>query len=187
MTPRTFHLLSAAALALVAAGAQAQTVAANEPAAAPAKSLSHKDSSFLKDVAEANNAEVAASKIAIAQSSNADVKSFAQAMIDDHSKAEDALTTLAAQKGVKVSDTPSMTQQAEIKMLSERKGASFDQHYAQSVGVKAHQDTIKTFQKEADKGDDADVKAWASKMLPDLQRHLAMAQDLKSKTDTESK
>jgi len=184
-----FHsltLLSAAVLALAAAGAHAQT-ADSSMASAPAKSLSHKDSAFLKDASEANNAEVEASKIAVAQSGSADVKTFAQLMIDDHTKAEGELTGLAGQKGVKVSDKPSMAQRASIELLSKRKGSSFDQHYAESIGVKAHQDTIKLFQKEADKGDDADVKAWAAKMLPALTHHLELAQNLKTKADAEPK
>ncbi len=151
-------------------------------AGAQAADLSHQDSSFLKDAAEGGNAEVAASQIAVNQSANAEVKSFAQEMIDDHGKAGAELKTLAEQKGVKVSDTPSATEKLQIKLLSERKGASFDQHYADSIGVKAHEDTVKLFQKEVDKGTDADVKAWAQKTLPALQHHLEMAQGLKTKT-----
>ena len=178
MKTNSLTLLSTAALALaVSLGAQAQ---------APAK-LSGQDKSFLKDAAEAGNAEVSGSQVAVAQSSNADVKAFAQQMIDDHGKAGSELKGLADQKGVKVSDTPTITKKTEIKLLSERKGASFDQHYADSIGVKAHQDTIKLFQKEVDKGTDADVKAWASKTLPTLQHHLEMAQSLKTKADAEPK
>jgi putative membrane protein len=176
MNIKSLSLLSTAVLALaVSAGAQAQ---------APAK-LSHRDSSFLKDASEANNAEVAASRIAADQSGSADVKAFAQTMIDDHTQAEGELKGLADQKGVKVSDKPSLTQQAQAKLLSKRKGASFDQHYAESIGVKAHEDTIKLFRKEAEKGDDADVKAWAAKMLPALTHHLELAQNLKTRTDAE--
>ena len=178
MKPNSLTLLSTATLALaVSLGAQAATNVA----------LSHQDKSFLKDAAEGANAEVSASQIAVTQSSNAEVKAFAQSMIDDHGKAGAELKGLAEQKGVKVSDTPTMLKKAEIKMLSERKGSSFDQHYADSIGVKAHEDTIKLFQKEVDKGTDPDVKAWASKTLPALQHHLAMAQALKAKADAEPK
>ena len=178
MKAKSLTLLSAATLALaVSLGAQAQ---------APAK-LSGQDKSFLKAAAEGGNAEVEGSKVAVAQSANADVKAFAQQMIDDHGQAGGELKGLADQKGVKVSDTPSMTKKTEIKMLSERKGSSFDQHYADSIGVKAHEDTIKLFQKEVDKGSDADVKAWASKTLPTLQHHLEAAQALKAKADAEPK
>ena len=179
MKTNSSTLLSTAALALaVSLGAQA---------AAPAATLTGQDKSFLKDAAEGGNAEVAGSQLAAAQSANADVKAFAQAMVDDHGKVGAELKGLAEQKGVKVSDTPTTLKKAEIKMLSERKGASFDQHYADSIGVKAHEDTIKLFQKEVDKGTDADVKAWASKTLPALQHHLEMAKALKAKADAEPK
>jgi len=178
MQSKSLTLLSAATVALA--------VGLGAHAADPAK-LSHQDKSFLKDAAEAGNAEVEGSKVALSQSSSADVKAFAQQMVDDHGKAGEELKTLAGQKSVKVSDTPSTVKKTEIKMLSERKGSSFDQHYADSIGVKAHQDTVKLFQKEVDKGSDADVKAWAQKTLPTLQHHLEMAQQLKAKTDAEPK
>ena len=178
MKPNSLTLLSTAALALaVSFGAQAQATA----------QLSGQDKSFLKDAAEGANAEVSASQLALTQSGNADVKTFAQMMVDEHGKAGSELKGLAEQKGVKVSDTPSTLKKAEIKMLSERKGSSFDQHYADSIGVKAHADTIKLFQKEVDKGTDADVKAWASKTLPALQHHLEAAQALRAKADAEPK
>ena len=178
MKPNSLTLLSTAALALaVSFGAPAQA----------ATTLSGQDKSFLKDAAEGGNAEVSASQVALEKSGNADVKAFAQMMVDGHGKAGTELKGLAEQKGVKVSDTPSTLKKAEIKMLSERKGASFDQHYADSIGVKAHEDTIKLFQKEVDKGTDADVKAWASKTLPALQHHLEAAQALKAKADAEPK
>jgi len=171
--------MSAAALAL------ATSLGAHAADASP--KLSHEDKSFLKDAAEAGNAEVEASKVALEKSGNADVKAFAQQMVDDHGKAGTELKGLADQKGVKVDDGPSTAKKAEIKVLSGRKGSSFDQHYAESIGVKAHEDTVKLFQKEVDKGTDADVKAWAQKTLPALQHHLEMARQLKAKTDAEPK
>ena len=178
MQSKPLTLLSAATVALaVGLGAHA----------ADTSKLSHQDKSFLKDAAEGGNAEVEASKMALTQATSADVKTFAQQMVDDHGKAGSELKGLAEQKGVKVSDTPSTMQKAEIKVLSGRKGSSFDQHYAESIGVKAHEDTVKLFQKEVDKGTDADVKAWAQKTLPTLQHHLEMARQLKTKTDAEPK
>ena len=189
MNTKSLALLSATSLALaVSLGAHAQDKAQgqNQGQGQSAK-LSHQDSSFMKDAAESGNAEVSGSQTALDKSSNADVKTFAQMMIDDHGKASTELQGLASQKGVKLPDGPSLTKKTEIKMLSERKGSSFDQHYADSIGVKAHQDTIKLFQKEVDKGTDADVKAWASKTLPTLQHHLEAAQALKAKTDAAPK
>ena len=178
MKANSLTLLSTAALALaVSLGAQAQASA----------TLSGQDKSFLKDAAEGGNAEVSGSQVALEKSGSADVKAFAQMMVDAHGKAGTELKGLADQKGVKVSDTPSLIKKTEIKVLSERKGTSFDQHYADSIGVKAHEDTIKLFQTEVDKGSDPEVKAWAAKTLPALQHHLEAAQALKTKTDAEPK
>jgi putative membrane protein len=44
--------------------------------------------------------------------------------------------------------------------------------------VSAHKDAVSLFERYGKGGDNPDLKAWASKTLPDLQGHLKMAQDL---------
>jgi putative membrane protein len=44
--------------------------------------------------------------------------------------------------------------------------------------VKAHQDAVVLFNAYAKDGDDPELKKWAAKTLPHLQRHLTMAQKL---------
>jgi putative membrane protein len=143
------------------------------------------DASFMKNAAEAGNAEVESSKLALGKSSSADVKTFAQQMVDDHTKAGDELKALAQQKGVKVSDKPSIAQTAKIDLLKPTSGVTFDRHYASTFGVTAHKDTVALFRKEAQNGKDPEVKAWATKTLPTLEHHLMMATDLKAKTEAE--
>ena len=63
-------------------------------------------------------------------------------------------------------------------MLSAGDGSSFDRRYASTLGVSAHQDTIRLFEKAAAESSDPDVKAYAQHMLPTLVHHLEMAQDL---------
>jgi putative membrane protein len=59
-------------------------------------------------------------------------------------------------------------------------GAAFDKAYIDDQ-VKAHQDAIALFEKEASGGSDAELKAFAAKQLPGLRGHLKQAQDLQSK------
>ena len=147
----------------------------------------HADAAFMKKAAESGLAEVEASKIASTKAANTQVKGFATQMVDDHSKANDELKALAASKDVKLPTEPGMADRAKIKLLDGREGGSFDKHYADSFGVKAHEDTVRLFEKEAKDGKDAEVKAWAEKTLPTLRHHLEMARDLKTATDKESK
>lgn len=182
---------AAIALAAMATVATAQTSTGNatgtanttgNTTSATTSKLSRADAAFLKQAAENGHAEVAASQVAVQKATHADVKKFAQQMIDDHTKANQELATLASAKGLEVPKEPSMVQKGKMKMLEQRDGTSFDRHYAEAMGVDAHKDTIKLFEKASKGADDAEVKAWATKMLPALQHHLQMAEALQTAT-----
>jgi putative membrane protein len=132
-------------------------------------------------------AEIEASKLAVDKAANTQVKGFAQQMVDDHTKAADELKALAAAKKVTLPTEPGMKDKASLKALQGDTGAKFDVRYAQSFGVKAHQDTVRLFQNAANKSKDADVKAYAQKTLPTLQHHLEMAHDMDKSAATEQK
>jgi len=167
--------LSTAAFAQSAT--QSQTPAQMTPAPKSSSTLSHADSSFLKDAAEAGLAEVQEGQLAESNAKDAQVKSFGEQMVTDHTKANDQLKALAQSKNVDVPTEPSMMQRASVKHLASAKDAAFDKRYA-SDAVSDHQKVVKLFQKEASQGHDPDVKAFAQQMLPALQHHLAMARDL---------
>lgn len=186
--PRALPAIAAIAFALGGALA-AGTLAAQTAtiAAAPASAArSHADSSFMKNAAESNFAEIAAADLALKKGTSADVKAFAQKMIDDHKKADSELQTLAASKGVKLPTDASMVQKGKAKILEQRDGTSFDHHYAENQ-VGAHKDAVKLFEKASKDAKDADVKAWAAKMLPALQHHLQEAQALEQATKAADK
>ncbi|WP_343632238.1 DUF4142 domain-containing protein [Roseateles sp.] len=185
---RALPVLSALVLAVGALSAGIASAQANMPAASPASEakVAHADSSFLKNAAEANFAEINAANTALQKGVSADVKSFAQKMLDDHKKADSDLQTLAASKGVKLPTDASMVQKGKQKLLEQRDGTSFDHHYAENQ-VNAHKDAVKLFTKASTDSKDADVKAWAAKTLPTLQHHLQEAQALEKATKAADK
>jgi putative membrane protein len=143
-----------------------------------AKELSKDDTQFLNKAAQGGHAEVESSKLAQSRAKNSNVKSFASQMITDHSKAGNELRQLAESKGVKVANEPSVAQKEELKVLSESKDEQFDKSFAESFGVKAHEETVKLFKDAATHASDPDVKAFAQKTLPTLQHHLEMAKSM---------
>ncbi len=162
-------------------GAAGSTAAPAGPAAGTTKgsSLARDDSGFLSQAAQNGHAEVEASKLAVEKATDPKVKAFAKQMIDDHTKANQELETLASSKGVELPSGPSLVQKGKSKlMLSTADGTDFDRRYAESMGVDAHKDTIELFQKAAQSAKDADVKAFAQKTLPKLQEHLKMAEEM---------
>jgi putative membrane protein len=59
-------------------------------------------------------------------------------------------------------------------------GAAFDRAFIEAQ-IKAHQEAIALFEKQANGIGDADIKAFAQKQLPALRNHLKQAQDLQAK------
>jgi len=162
------------------------TILATAALAAPllalaADSLSHSDASFLKDAEEAGLFEIQAGKIALDKGQDAQVKTFAQQMIDDHTKANQDVEALAQQKGLKLPTSPSIAQKAKLETLSHWTKSGFDHHYADDQ-LSAHKDAVKLFTKTSTEAKDADVKALAGKDLPTLQHHQDMAQQLADST-----
>ncbi len=59
--------------------------------------------------------------------------------------------------------------------MMKKTGKDFDKNYMNKM-VKDHKDDIDMFQKAADDSKDNDMKAFASKTLPTLKKHLSNAE-----------
>lgn len=136
-----------------------------------------KDADFAVEAASGGMMEVDLGSYAAANASSAQVKQFGQEMVTDHSKANDELKSLAASKNISLPAAPNSDMQKKIDDLKQKHGADFDKAYVDLM-VDDHKEDVDHFQKEADKGNDADLKGWASGKVPVLQHHLQMAQDL---------
>ena len=138
------------------------------------------DKQFLSKAADAGSTEIAASKVAQSKSSNPEVKTFADAMVADHTKVAEELKQLASSKQIKVSDQPGTKHQAQIDKLGHLEGQQFDKEYAASIGVAAHKEAVKLFTDASQNVSDPDIKAFAKKTLPALRHHLDMANALQA-------
>ena len=151
----------------------------------PADSLSHHDKAFIEKVARGSTNEVALAQLAADHAASADVKTFAQQMITDHTQANNDLMALASQKGVDISKAVEKGQKDDVEHLSGKMGADFDKAY---MGKQAscHEEVVKLFQKESSDGKDGDVVAFANKYLPILTGHMDKAKALKATVDAGS-
>lgn len=138
------------------------------------------DHAFLTEAAQANLAEIDAGRLALAKTGNVRVKEFAQHMVDDHSAANMELRDLAEKKDFKLPETPDDSHLKKVAKLGEISGVDFDRRYMELM-VEDHHDAVALFDKNSRKADDADVRAWAAKMLPKLTEHLKMSRDLFAK------
>jgi putative membrane protein len=117
------------------------------------------DRDFVRDVAIANMAEIDLATLALQQSTNADVKKFAQMMIDDHTKAGDQLKSIASQNNIEVPAQVDDQHQDIHNTLAEKKGVDFDAEYANKM-ADGHQDFVDKLESRIDK---KTVDEWKSK------------------------
>ncbi|MET0648619.1 MAG: DUF4142 domain-containing protein [Pyrinomonadaceae bacterium] len=138
------------------------------------------DHKFVMFAAMGGMAEVEMGRLAAQKGASEDVRQFGQRMVDDHSKANEELMRVVSSKGMQPPATLDAKHQAAMQKMSALSGEKFDREYAKMM-VGDHKKTVGEFQKEADRGADADLKAFAAAQLPALQEHLRMAQRLNDK------
>ncbi len=135
---------------------------------------------FMMEAAKGGMAEVELGRLAQKQAQNAEVKSFAQKMVQDHSNANTELKQLAGKKSVTLPADVGAENKATMDTLSKLSGAQFDKGYVDAM-VKAHEKDVSLFKAQSESGTDADAKAFAAKTLPTLQMHLTMIKEMQDK------
>ncbi len=151
------------------------------------------DKRFVMKAAKGGLAEVEFGRLATEKATDPDVKQFGQKMVDDHSKANDELKTVAQQKGITLPTELDAKDKRTRDHLAKLSGEAFDRAYMSTM-VKDHVTDVSEFRKEAKSGKDSDVKSFADKTLPTLEDHLKLARENhakvaggKAKTETTKK
>jgi len=162
------------ASSILLAQAPSPAAASGSSASAPARER-NPDQKFVEEAATGGMAEVEAGKLAQTKASAASVKTFAQQMVADHTKANDQLKQIALGKGIMLPTGPDRSHSRDLEKAGKLQGAEFDREYMKMM-VADHKKTVSLFEKEAKSGKDAELKSFAATMLPDLQKHLQMAQ-----------
>ncbi len=125
--------------------------------------LDQQDQTFLMEAAKGGMMEVEMGKMAAKMGKSADVKNLGKTLVNDHSRANGELKALAKAKGVNLP--------AASKM--QKMGAdNFDSMFL-TAAMKDHQKDIAMFERAAKSSKDAEVKAWAKKMVPVLKGHMS--------------
>ena len=137
-------------------------------------SVENSDSKFAVDAANGGLLEVAMGQLAVQKSQNARIKSFGSMLVVDHTKANNELKALAANKNVAIPPSLSENAQKHVDELSKKAGKEFDKAFIDMM-VDDHKGDIDLFEKTADKATDTDFKSFASGKLPTLRMHLDTA------------
>jgi putative membrane protein len=165
-------------------GQSAPVNAAQDAMSAPvgqtsAATLGNTTEGFATNAAMSDMYEVQAAKIAQAKASSADVKAYAKMLEDAHTKTTAELKPLAAAANVTLPAELDQRHKGLIDNLNAAAAADFDKTYLDQQRA-AHEEALTLFKTYADGGDDAGLKAFATKTQPALQEHLDKANALQT-------
>jgi putative membrane protein len=140
------------------------------------------DKAFITKAAEINLGEVELGRMTEQKGNNQAVKDFGQRMIEDHTNAESQLQQLAKQEGVMLPSQPGSAATNLHQQLSSVSGAQFDEMYIDHM-LAGHKGAITVFENEIEHGQNPAIRAFAESVLPVIQDHVRIAEDVAGKMD----
>lgn len=178
-----FHaLLAVVSLSAAAPVALAQLDGSSNSASAAPSAQTANDAAavdptaFVKSAAMGGLAQIQLAKLALAKTENADIRAFADRLSKDHLKARAELTKLAKEKGFDVPESLVGPDETLLEEAAQKSGSEFDSWF---VGhMKLEQEKSVALFSSATNSADAQLAAFAKRMLPILQGHQQMADAL---------
>ncbi len=124
---------------------------------------------FMNSAAIGGKMEVEFGKMAQTQSSNAKVKEFGAMMVKDHTKANEALKSVAEANHLVLDDAYPADLQTHVSNMKTMTGLDFDRQYMKMM-VRDHVKDVLLF-KAAVKHPNASISNFAAQTLPVLEMH----------------
>jgi putative membrane protein len=147
----------------------ATTVRAQQTTAAPRGAVN--DNLFAQAATEGALCELTIAELGMQKATDRELKDFSKRMLDEHTKINNELATLAARKRVPLPTRLDSKSQFFAQSLAGLSGEEFDRCYAKAQWM-AHMGAVAAFEAEAERGQDPDIKAFASRHLSHMKDHL---------------
>lgn len=136
-----------------------------------AASLNSIDRNFLIVVARTDMTVAHEGQMAENQALRAELKDFAKTLVRERTESYEHVSELAAKAGISIPKGIDAAKYPAIRQLTRLKGEQFDREFARDEMV-AERQALAVFKREAAHGHDPDVKAYASKTIPVLEKDL---------------
>jgi putative membrane protein len=136
---------------------------------------------FVEAAGQADRFEIMEAQTVLGQSTDAQVRAFAQQMISAHEEMSKSLRDATARAGLKPPPMGLSGDQALLLgALQSQRGPELDKTYARHQ-VLAHRSALTVEQAYAATGDDAVIRQTATTATPAISSHLAMAEQMNAR------
>jgi len=148
--------------------------------------LSDDDKSMMDHEHAVNQVEIQMGKMAQTKSTTAGVKDYGKALVKDHLKADDDLTSLAKKRSYTIGKDKPKTDadkatmkddENEMAKLATLKGADFDREFLATM-LAAHEREMAKLDTFISSAGDADLKTTFENVKPVMQKHVDTAKEL---------
>jgi predicted outer membrane protein len=130
---------------------------------------------FLKEAAAAARFEYDASKLALAKSQDAHIRSLAATLVNHQAASLQSLQRMLHARNM----APPMLandQRKALNRMGKLQGAKFDREWMESVAVRSQQDSLQAFEKAAATARDPQLRGWIDRTLPSMRYQFATAE-----------
>ncbi|WP_439614126.1 DUF4142 domain-containing protein [Reyranella sp.] len=137
------------------------------------------DARFVGFAQEFNDFEIASGRLALAKSTNENIRGFAARMVADQTEAAQFLSTARSEAGVSYAPDPSNAPgwAATLQRLNVLEGVEFDTSYA-NAQLAAHIDANAQYGAYSQDGGNGALRRYAQGQLPKIQQNLTGARQL---------
>ncbi|MRR15513.1 MAG: DUF4142 domain-containing protein [Deltaproteobacteria bacterium] len=137
----------------------------------------HDDKLFLQQAANSVSWMILLGELAQKQAASSDVGKYGVQMADDYRRHLEALNLLARQKGLSLAPDNNATRLNATQFFSQKFGAEFDRDYI-SLMEDENNFLVIRYRQEAQKGLDAEIRAFASEKIKMLEGYVAWAHQI---------
>jgi len=111
------------------------------------------------------------------QAASNEVKKYGEKMATDHGQYYQELNRLADRKGVAFAADSDQVRKNTFVFLSQEYGAAFDRNYI-SLMIDDNQRDLSLYRKEAEKGHDEEIRAFAANIIKKLESYVLAAEKI---------
>jgi len=134
--------------------------------------------SFASQAAIIGKAEIELGQLALKNTQDEKVRSYAERMVKDHSAADKKLQAIAAKENLQLPTSLDTEHESLKTKLQGLKGEDFDRAYVQAM-AKGHDKAVALFESASQQPQmPEDLKQFAASTLPTLEQHKDMAHSL---------
>jgi len=134
--------------------------------------------SFVSQAAVIGKAEIELGQIALKNTQDANVRTYAQRMVADHSAADKKLQAIAAKQNLQLPQSLDAEHESLKAKLQGLKGEDFDRAYVKAM-ANGHDKAVALFESASQQPQmPDDLKQFAASTLPTLEQHKEMAHSL---------